>query len=45
MTREDFVAAMGGEEKMAERGQVAIPCACGHECCEGWNVATKREES
>jgi hypothetical protein len=38
MTKAEFIRAMGGEEKMRERGQTAVPCACGHECCQGWDV-------
>lgn len=38
MSRDEFVRAMGGQDKIDAAGARVIECACDHECCPGWNT-------
>lgn len=38
MSREEFVKAMGGQESLDRDKLKLVECACGHDCCFGWNV-------
>lgn len=44
ITREEFVAGYTKRsgmalEQLAERGRVPMPCDCGEDCCQGWQMA------